>query len=82
MHLKASLFVIVTIIGIGFTGCQSHQSKVDALQKDYDALGQQYGRDCEAELTNVPPKLSPKCTDEKEKLAEAWDRLQAERARK
>jgi hypothetical protein len=52
------------------------------LQKQYDQLGQQYRKDCFAELTNIGSKLSPKCADEKQKLGEAWNRLQAERAKK
>ncbi len=81
MRLARMLFAL-TIIAIASTGCQGHQGKVDELQKEYDQLGQQFGKDCESEMIKVPPKLSPKCTDEKQKLAEAWNRLQAERAKK
>lgn len=63
------------------SGCQSHQAKVDALQKEYDRLGDQFQRDCTAEYLKVPPTLSPKCADEKSKLEEAGRRLQAERAK-
>jgi hypothetical protein len=62
-------------------GCQSHQAKVDALQKEYDRLGAQFQRDCTEEYLKVPPTLSPKCTDEKNKLEDAGKRLQAERAK-
>ena len=64
-----------------FTGCQSHQSKVDALKQEYDRLNQQFANDCSAELLKVPPELSPKCTDEDKKLKDAWNRYQAERSR-
>ena len=63
------------------SGCQSHQAKVDALQKEYDRLGDQFQRDCTAEYLKVPPTLTPKCADEKSKLEEAGRRLQAERAK-
>ena len=42
---------------------------------------QQFAKDCSAEYLNVPPTLSPKCADESKKLGEAWNRLQAERAK-
>ena len=53
-----------------------------AALAEYDQLGQQFGKDCESEMINVPPKLSPKCASEKQNLAEAWNRLQAERTKK
>ena len=36
-------------------GCESHQAKVDDLQKEYDRLGEQFRRDCHAEYLKVPP---------------------------
>jgi len=65
-----------------FAGCQSHQSKIDALQKEYDRLGLQFQQDCSAEMLDIPPKLSPKCTDEQARLKTAWDQLVAERLKK
>jgi hypothetical protein len=62
-------------------GCKSHQAKVDDLQREYDRLGKQFRRDCNAELLDVPPKLSPKCQDENKQVQDAWNRLQAERAK-
>lgn len=64
-----------------FTGCESHQARVDALQKEYDRLSQQFGKDCSADYLKMPPTLSPKCVDEDKKMKEVWDRLQAERAK-
>jgi len=76
-------FVALMAISVGaLVGCHGHEAKVADLQKQYDQLGQQFGKDCESEMINVPPKLSPKCTDEKQKLADAWNQLQAERAKK
>ncbi|WP_263419281.1 hypothetical protein [Terriglobus albidus] len=76
---------IVTLFGLSLSlcimGCESHQAKVDKLQKEYDDLGSQYQRDCSAELVKVPPVLSPKCSDEQKKVGDAWKRLQAERAK-
>lgn len=76
---------IVTLFGLTLSlcimGCESHQAKVDQLQKEYDELGSQYQRDCSAELVKVPPVLSPKCSDEQKKVGDAWNRLQAEPAK-
>lgn len=63
------------------SGCQSHQAKVDALQKEYDEAETQFRKDCNQEYLKVPPTLSPKCVDEDKKTKEAWNRLQAERAK-
>jgi hypothetical protein len=73
---------ITTVLILLFTGCQSHQAKIDALQKEYDRLGLQFQQDCSAEMLNIPPKLSPKCTDEQARLKTAWDQLVAERLKK
>jgi len=80
MHRTITVPALAVIFVL--TGCHGHQAKVVDLQKQYDQLGQQYRQDCFAELTNVGSKLSPKCTDEKHKLTDAWNRLQAERAKK
>ena len=80
MHRTITVPALAVIFVL--TGCHGHQAKVVDLQKQYDQLGQQYRHDCFAELTNVGSKLSPKCTDEKQKLTDAWNRLQAERAKK
>jgi hypothetical protein len=78
-HLK-KICTLTMVLCFVSTGCQSHQSKVDALKKEYDRLNQQFANDCSGELLKVPPDLSPKCADEDRKLKDAWNRLQAERA--
>jgi hypothetical protein len=82
MYCSVKSLVLSVILITAFTGCQSQQAKVDALQKKYDQLGQQYRQDCSAEMQNVPPKLSPKCAGENKKVGDAWAQLQAERAKK
>jgi hypothetical protein len=82
MHSKITLIALAALFGCAFTGCQSHEAKVTDLQKQYDQLGDQFQKDCSAEMLNLPQKLSPKCADEKQKLSDAWNRLQAERAKK
>ena len=81
MHRTAARLALGFVLAFAFIGCRSHKAKVADLQKQYDRLGKQYGKDCESELINVPPKLSPKCAAEKQKLADTWNRLQAERAK-
>jgi len=81
MHKIARVFAIVAITSFALTGCQSHQAKVDDLQKEYDRLSQQFAKDCSEEYLKVPPTLSPKCADESKKMGEAGDRLRAERAK-
>ena len=81
MRRTTGLIALTATLTFMLTGCQSHQAKVDALQKEYDQLNQQFAKDCSAEYLKVPPTLSPKCEDENKKVEEAWNRLQAERAK-
>ena len=50
MRPSAKLIVLSAILIASLSGCQSHQAKIDALQKEYDQLGQQYRQDCSAEM--------------------------------
>ena len=81
MHRIYSVLVSCAIFVTVLTGCQGHQAKVDALQKEYDQLGEQFRKDCNAEYLKVPPALSPKCDAENKKVQDAWNRLQIERAK-
>jgi hypothetical protein len=82
MHRVVPSAILAAASVLALAGCESHQSKVDALQKEYDRLGEQFRRDCNAEYLKVPPTLSPKCADENKHVEAAWNRLQAERAKK
>ena len=82
MHRTAMRFALGLAIAFAFTGCQSHQTKVATLRKQYDQLGAQFRKDCSAEMLNMPPKLSPKCKAEDKQVTEAWNRLKAARAKK
>ena len=81
MHRTTKLIFSSGVIAIALTGCQSHQAKVDALQRQYEQLEAQFRKDCTAEYMKVPPTLSPKCTDEKKRADDAYKQLQAERAK-
>ena len=82
MYSMARIFALMTVLVFALFGCQSHQAKIDALQKEYDQINQQFAKDCSAEYLKVPPTLSPKCVDENKQMKDAWDQLQAERAKK
>jgi ABC-type uncharacterized transport system auxiliary subunit len=82
MYSLARIFALMTILVLVLSGCQSHQAKIDALQKEYDEAETQFRKDCNEEYLKVPPTLSPKCVDEDKKTKDAWSRLQAERAKK
>ena len=81
MYNTIRFFALAAVLIFALAGCQSHQAKVDALQKEYDLINQQFAKDCSAEYLKVPPTLSPRCVDENKKMKDAWDRLQAERAK-
>ena len=81
--LKAAPLVILSASSVlVLAGCESHQAKVDRLQKEFDALEAQFGKDCSDTYLQAQPTLSPKCKDEDQKTEDAWARLQAERAGK
>jgi hypothetical protein len=81
MYCSVKSVVLSVILIMAFSGCQSQRAKVDTLQREYDQLNQQFAKDCSAEYLKVPPTLSPKCTDESEKLGEAGKRFQEQRAK-
>ena len=64
-----------------FSGCESHETKVANLQKEYEEANRQFAKDCSAEMMNLPSKLSPKCAEESKKLKDITERLQAERSK-
>ena len=81
--LKATLFGTLWAASLlVLAGCESHQAKVDQLQKEYQQESEQFGKDCSAEYLKVPPTLSPKCNDENTRMKQTWDQLLAERAKK
>lgn len=80
--MRRLMIIACLSVPLLFGGCENHQAKVDSLQKESDRLGDQFQRDCAGEMLNIPPKLSPKCQAEKDQQAEAWKRLQDERAKK
>ena len=79
MYCTIRFTALSAVLILALAGCKSHQAKVDALQKEYDQINQQFAKDCSAEYLKMPPTLSPKCVEENKKMKDAWDRLQAER---
>jgi len=82
MRRAIMLFAVITIFSFTFSGCRSHQARVETLQKQYDQLAKQYQQDCSGEYLDVPPKISPKCKGEEAKMNDAWNRLKTERSKK
>ena len=79
---KAALFASLSTVSVlVLAGCESHQARLDALQKEYDNLEGQFRKDCSEAYMQAKPTLSPKCTEEDKKAKDAWVRLQAERAK-
>jgi hypothetical protein len=79
---RVALFAILLSASmLPLTGCESHQAKIDRLQKEYDKISQQFGKDCSAEYLKVPPNLSQKCVDESKQMGEAGRRLRQEQAK-
>ena len=85
---KLTTVALAVVASIAFSGCEGHQAKVDALQKQYDDSEAQFRKDCGAEATarGIDPikhaMLSPKCADEEARTTQAWKQLEAERAKK
>lgn len=82
MQRTAARVALGLAFAFALAGCQSHEAKVADFQKQYDQFGDQFQKDCAAEMLNLPQKLSPKCASEKQKLSDAWKQLQAERTKK
>lgn len=78
---KTAFLVLVAASTITLSGCRSHQSKIDALQKEHDRLSQQYQKDCGDEYLKAHPQFSQKCTDEAKQMDEVWKQLQSERSK-
>lgn len=81
MFRKKHILLLAPALLLMATGCKSHETKVADLQKQYDQLSKQYRQDCSGEMLDLPAKPSPKCTAEDKRVTEAWNQLQAERAK-
>ena len=81
MSRNSRIVFLAVVMTFAFAGCESHQAKVDALEKQYDDLAAQFHKDCSAEYLKIPPVVSPKCADEDKKVQDAYKRLQDERTK-
>jgi hypothetical protein len=66
---------------IALSGCNTHQSRIEALQKEHDRLSRQYQKDCGDEYLKAQPQFSQKCADEAKQMDEVWKQLQSERSK-
>ena len=46
MHRKSQFLFSAAVVTFALSGCESHQAKVDALQKEYDRFSSQFRKDC------------------------------------
>jgi hypothetical protein len=81
MHRKSRFLFLAVAMTFAFVGCESHQAKIDALQKEHDRISQQYKQDCGAEYLKAKPQFSQKCIDEAKHMDDVWKQLQAERSK-
>jgi hypothetical protein len=80
MRCVARITIRVMASVLPLTGCQSHQSKIDDLQKEHDRLSQQYQKDCGSEYLEAKPQFSQKCLDESKQMDDVWKKLQQEKS--
>ena len=57
--IRLTVFATAFVLTLG--GCESHQAKVDVLQKEYDQSLRSFKRIVLRNICKVPPTLSPKC---------------------
>jgi uncharacterized protein YukE len=81
MKRNAKLIFSIGVIATALTGCQSHQAKIDALQREHDRISEQYKRDCGDQYLKAQPQFSQKCVDEAKQMDDIYKRLQEERAK-
>ena len=81
MHRKSNFLFSAALVTFALIGCESHQAKIDALQKEHERISQQYKQDCGAEYLKAKPQFSQKCIDEAKQMDDVWKQLQAERSK-
>ena len=70
--LKAALFTILSAASLlVLAGCESHQAKVDRLQKEYDQLAAQFQQDCSAEYLQSAANAQSRNVKDEDKTDEA-----------
>jgi hypothetical protein len=80
MRFNICIIVASAVLTIALTGCQ-RQAKVESLQQAYDQAEKQFRTDCSEESLKLPTSLSAKCSAEKQKMDDAYKRLQDQRAK-
>lgn len=79
MRCVARITILFMASILSLMGCQSHQAKIDDLQKEHDRLSQQYQKDCGSEYLKAKPQFSQKCLDEAKQMDDVWKQLQQEK---
>ena len=81
MRHRTKIVALTAALGFALSACESHQAKLDALQKERDRLSQQYQKDCGSEYLKAKPEFSQKCIDESKEMADVFKKLQQEQAK-
>jgi uncharacterized protein YukE len=81
MLKTASSAFLIAASAIALTGCNTHQARIDTLQKEHNRLSQQFQKDCGDEYLKAQPQFSQKCADESKQMDAVWKQLQSERSK-
>jgi hypothetical protein len=81
MHQRLTTIFLGAVFTLVLGGCESHQAKVNALEKEHDRIGQEYKKDCGDEYLKARPQFSQKCVDEAKQMDDLWKQLQAEKTK-
>ena len=63
MHRKSRFLFLAVAMTFAFAGCESHQAKIDALEKQYDDLEAQFRKDCTATAPESSTNLGGRPAD-------------------
>ena len=64
----AALCAFTALLGRYLLDARAIRQRSMRLQNEYDRLAEQFQQDCSGEMIKVPPKLSPKCKDERQEM--------------
>ena len=68
---------------LALAGCESHEAKIDALQKEYDKIGQSISaRTVPLNISRFRRTSARSAQTRTQKVKQAWDQLNAERSKK
>jgi hypothetical protein len=81
MRCNTCIIVASAVLTIALTGCQRQEAKVESVQQAYNQAEKEFRTDCSEESLKLPTSLSAKCSGEKQKMDDAYKKLQDQRAK-